>query len=137
GPSEGVLSNNGETIELKDADGNVVDSVAYGTEGDWAVRQRGPNDLSHRGWKWFSEADGLGKSMERRNPYLSVDSGQNWAPSAAAGGTPGRANAAFTTNVAPLILNLSHFPLVPASTQNVAITAHVADEQTNGLSVTL
>src|SRR5258706_5662021 len=137
GNCDGILSNNGETIELKDADDNVVDSVAYGTEGDWAMRQRGPNDLNHRGWKWFCDADGLGKSMERRNPYLAVDSGQDWTPSAAAGGTPGSINSAFTNNVAPLILNLSHFPLVPASTQSVAITAHIVDEQTNGLSVSL
>src|SRR5262245_12212885 len=131
GNSQGILSNNGETIELKDAAGNVVDSVSYGSEGDWAFRQRGPDDLGHHGWKWFCEADGLGKSMERRNPSLTFDTGQNWAPSASLGGAPGRVNSAFTNNLAPLIVNVSHFPLVPFSTQTVAITARLIDEQTN------
>jgi len=134
---EGTLSNNGETIELKDGNGNVVDSVTYGTQGDWAIRQRGPDDLGHRGWKWFAEADGLGKTMERRNPNLVDDSGQNWAPSASAGGTPGRFNSVLNTNIAPLILNVAHSPLVPASTQTVAITARLVDEQTTGISATL
>ena len=134
---QGTLSNNGETIEIKDAAGNVVDSVTYGTEGDWAVRQRGPDDIGHRGWKWFAEADGLGKSMERRNPNLSDDSGQNWAPSSVGGGSPGRFNSVLNTNIAPLILNVAHSPLVPASTQTVAITARIVDEQTTGVSATL
>src|ERR1044071_1378126 len=89
---DGTLSNNGETIEIKDAAGNVVDSVTYGTEGDWAVRRRGPDDIGHRGWKWFTEADGLGKTVERRNPNLIDDSGQNWASSSPVGGSPGRVN---------------------------------------------
>src|SRR5262249_3197122 len=88
----GTLANRTGASESKDASGNVVDPVAYASEGDWAGRQRGPNDLGHRGWKWFSPADGLGKSIERRNAALRVDSGQNWAPSGPAGGTPGRVN---------------------------------------------
>jgi len=137
GNCEGTLSNNGETIELKDAAGDVVEAVSYGSEGDWAVRQRGPSDAGHRGWKWQCLADGLGKSMERRNPYLENNNGQNWASSIPAGGTPGRTNSVFTNNVAPLIVDLSHFPLVPTSTQAVAMTAHIVDEQTSGLAVTL
>src|SRR4051812_45434085 len=137
GNCEGTLSNNGETIELKDAAGDVVEAVSYGSEGDWAVRQRGPSDAGHRGWKWQCLADGLGKSMERRNPYLENNNGQNWASSIPAGGTPGRTSSVFTNNVAPLIVDLSHFPLVPTSTQAVAMTAHIVDEQTSGLAVTL
>src|SRR4051794_34227265 len=133
----GNLGNNGETIEIKDAAGNVADSVSYGTEGDWAIRQRGPDDVGHRGWKWFSEADGMGKSMERRNSRIETDSGQNWSPSSSAGGTPGRVNSMVSANIAPLILDLAHSPLVPASTQTVAITARIVDEQTTGNSATL
>ena len=133
----GTLGNNGETIELKDAAGDVVDSIPYATEGDWAIRQRGPLDLNHRGWEWYCESDGAGKSMERRNPALPGDSGQNWRFSAVANGTPGRANAALTNNVAPFILGLAHSPVVPRSTQSVSITARILDEVTTGLAVTL
>ena len=75
--------------------------------------------------------------MERRNPALPGDSGQNWRFSAVANGTPGRANAALTNNVAPFILNLAHSPVVPRSTQTVAVTARILDEVTTGLTVTL
>src|SRR5437867_1979666 len=133
----GTLGNNGETITLVNSDGNTVDSVSYGTEGDWAQRQRGPDDLGHRGWKWLCPADGKGYSMELRNPYLGNNEGQNWAFSGSTGGTPGRVNSAFTTNVAPLILDLAHSPLVPPSTQAAAITARIVDETNLGLAVTL
>src|SRR3954471_5274922 len=77
GPWSGTLGNRGETIELKDAAGDVVDTVEYGTQGDWSQRQRGADDLGHRGWTWYSPADGLGKSMELRNPNLGHNEGQN------------------------------------------------------------
>jgi Lamin Tail Domain/CotH kinase protein/Bacterial TSP3 repeat len=137
GPWVGTLANNGETIELKNAVGDVVDSVAYASEGDWAARQRGPNDLNHRGWKWSSPADGLGKSMERRNPNLTDDNGQNWAPSAGNGGTPGQVNSAVSANIAPLILNVSHAPVVPRSSQSVGVVARIVDDNAGGLTVTL
>src|SRR5205814_2370799 len=82
----GLLSNNGDELQLADASGNVVDDVAYGSEGDWAIRQRGPNDLGHYGWEWFTEANGRGKSLELRNPNLPNKYGQNWMDSTAANG---------------------------------------------------
>src|ERR1043166_5044601 len=133
----GQLGNNGETLARVAASGNPVDRVSYGTEGDWAQRQQGPDDLGHRGWKWFCPADGGGNSMELRNPYLGNNEGQNWGFSASAGGTPGRVNSTFTNNVAPLILDVAHSPLVPRSSQAVAITARIVDEAKAGLGITL
>src|SRR5882672_11139356 len=46
----GILSNNGDQIQLDDADGHSQSSVAYANSGDWGIRQRGPNDLGHQGW---------------------------------------------------------------------------------------
>src|SRR6266536_564719 len=43
GDWNGVLSNNGDQIQLDDANGDEEDSVEYAGEGDWAVRQRGPD----------------------------------------------------------------------------------------------
>ena len=43
----------------------------------------------------------------------------------------------WLSNIAPLILDLAHSPLVPASTQTVAITARIVDEQSSGIGVTL
>ena len=81
------------------------------------------------GWGWFSMADGFGHSTELVNPALGNSAGQNWQPSAATGGTPGAANSVASANIAPLILDVTHFPPVPKSTDTVTITARIRDEQ--------
>ncbi len=130
----GTLANNGEEIRLVDAAGNIADSVAYASQGDWAARRHGPNDLNHRGWKWHAPADGLGQSLQRRNPFLPGSSGQNWA---AADPTPGQVNGCFTNDLAPLILDVAHSPLIPKSTQPVFVTARLLDESATNLAATL
>ena len=49
-------------------------------------------------------------------------------------GTPGRKNSVTSSNIAPLILAVQHFPLVPKSTESVRVTARILDEITNGIS---
>src|SRR4051812_48546643 len=82
----GQLGNNGDTLQLENAAGAVQTKFSFGTEGDWAVRRRGPTSFGHQGWVWQANADGLGSSMELVNPVLGDDSGQNWKPSTPAGG---------------------------------------------------
>jgi hypothetical protein len=205
----GSLANSDETIELETALGEVVNTVHYATEGDWARRERGhgaefvesisrngatatvrvfghgytggdqvlisgadqpeynglfaiggtgPSTFSYTvagtpaspatgriiarqvvdngasGWSWFASADGFGNSIELVNPTLGNISGQNWLPSTNAGGTPGAPNSTASADVAPLILDPTHFPSVPRSTEPVAITARVRDELTNGIA---
>lgn len=134
----GALSHDGEELRLEDAQGNLVNSVAFAPEGDWAVRRIGPLDrLDRQGWEWFAEHNGLGKSLELINPDLPNEFGQNWGSSSAIGGTPGRANSITRTNVAPLILDVAHGPLVPHSTDPVTVTVRLLDERTDGLAVGL
>ncbi|PYI84917.1 MAG: hypothetical protein DME26_12335 [Verrucomicrobia bacterium] len=133
----GTLSNSREDIDLDDARGNRVDSVRYADEGDWAIRRRGAPDYGHRGWGWFAEHDGLGKSAELINPVVSNNSGQNWASSLVPGGTPGTANSVFATNIAPLIRNVAHSPIVPKPTDLVLVTAELSDESDVRIPVTL
>src|SRR5687767_7326677 len=40
----GTLNNNGEAIEISNPAGEVVNRVRYSSEGDWAIRRRGPLD---------------------------------------------------------------------------------------------
>jgi len=138
---DGRLSNSGEDIELEDAGGNRIDIVSYADEGDWARRERGPEEDGHptwyRGWVWVTGADGGGKSLELKNPALSNNNGQNWAESIADEGTPGAANSIASTDIAPMILDVEHYPLVPSSLDPITITARVVDELTTGLTVTL
>ncbi|MCX6953653.1 MAG: lamin tail domain-containing protein [Verrucomicrobia bacterium] len=124
-----TLANKGEKITLSKPGSTSgtfteVDSVDYANEGDWAVRTRD----SLGGWSWVSAADSAGSSLERRNPALSKNTGQNWGASTAAGGTPGAANSLRATNVAPLITGVKHAPAVPKSTDPVVISANLTDE---------
>lgn len=133
----GTLGNNGEDIDLDDAFGNRVDSVQYADEGDWATRQRGPLLQNRRGWIWYQPHDGQGASLELINPNVSNNYGQNWAPSSVTNGTPGRINSVYANSTAPLILDVTHFPIVPKSTEPILITARPLDESPGGLSVNL
>ncbi|MBI5387486.1 MAG: lamin tail domain-containing protein [Verrucomicrobia bacterium] len=123
----GTLRNSHDQIELEDAGGNRVNAVTYADEGDWAIRIR--STQYPQGWDWLCEADGLGQSFELMNPALPNDSGQNWASSLTPEGTPGRANSVASANLAPLVLNVAHAPLVPRSTDAVIVTARLLDEQ--------
>jgi len=133
----GFLNNDSEDIDLDDANGNRVDSVEYADENDWAVRQRGFNDLGFRGWAWFAPHDGGGVSLELINPNLSNNSGQNWGASTNTQGTPGAANSIYRNNTAPMILDTTHFPTLPRSTDAIVISARIVDETPSGLVVNL
>jgi Lamin Tail Domain/CotH kinase protein/Bacterial TSP3 repeat len=134
---EGTLSNSRNNIQLEDGAGHTVDSVQYADEGDWAQREEGPLDLNHRGWTWYKEHDGLGKSLELINRSLPNQYGLNWASSLVNQGTPGLANSVASANIAPLILNVTHAPIVPKSTDLIHVLARILDEQTNNLTVRL
>lgn len=124
----GRLSNSGEQIQLDDALGEKVCEVTYADSGDWALRGRGVLSFSHKGWDWYTEADGAGKTLELRNPGLGIDCGQNWGVSGATGGSPGAANSVVAANVAPLIKDVKHRPEIPKSTDPIVVSCRVEDE---------
>lgn len=131
------LANTGETIELVDAAGRRIDRVEYAEDGDWAIRELGPIDHDHRGWRWRNDHDGGGKSLELINPDLPNEYGQSWAASAVDGGTPGYENSVYAADTAPLILDVAHAPAVPTSAEAVTVTARVVGELLNHLEVAL
>ena len=128
GKWRGHLDNPGERIEIEDSLGNQVDEVRYADSGDWAQREEGPLSYGHRGWVWSDAHGGGGRSLELINPNMPNQYGQNWAASSANQGTPGAANSVGDVNVAPLILDVSLQPILPKSTQSVAVTARLLDE---------
>jgi hypothetical protein len=133
----GWLSNSGERIQLVDEIGQVINEVRYADEGDWAVRELGPVEHSHRGWQWSNQTDDGGKSLEVVNVAVSNEVGQNWAASSVDGGTPGRANSVAANDIPPVILKMQHSPLIPRPTDPVTITAMVIDESTQSPTVRL
>jgi len=128
----GRLANTDE-IELRAADGLRVDRVRYADQGDWGIRVRALQD----GWDWECPADGGGKTMELMNSALPNRRGQNWTFSRTVGGSPGRVNAAATSDVSPMIYRAMHSPAVPRSTDVVTITTEIVDERLNACDVTL
>ena len=134
----GQLSNSSNKITLEDAVGSTVDEVNYTDDGDWGERRRqDPPDYGHRGWVWASDADGYGKSLELINVHYDNSTGQNWAASIADQGTPGAANSAAAADIPPIIEDVTHFPLVPKSAEQVTITCRVRDDQGGAPTVML
>ncbi|KPK34189.1 MAG: hypothetical protein AMJ65_18710, partial [Phycisphaerae bacterium SG8_4] len=134
---DGKLSNSGERIELLDRAGVRIDSIRYADQGDWGVRQLGPDDHGHRGWVWSDDHDGGGRSLELRNCEMPNEHGQNWGASVVSGGTPGAINSLASDNVAPFILDVVHWPIIPGPDEPVTISACIMDEATTGIGATL
>lgn len=131
----GTLANGGERIRLRDAAGQLVDQLVYSDEGQWARRERGPLDFEHRGWIWSDAHDGNGRSLELVSQSLSNDYGQNWSASSVEQGTPGVANSVLDIdgNPAPLILDVTHSPAIPRSSDAVTIRARLVDDTPAGV----
>ncbi|MDB4491407.1 lamin tail domain-containing protein [bacterium] len=124
----GRLSNDSETITLTNADGNPVDQLDYATQGDWGLRTQSAPEKEITGWIWENKADGDGHSLEKRQPLVRLSSGMAWALSTEAGGTPGATNSTFTENLAPVIQDVAHEPIIPRSSDTITITAQVTDD---------
>lgn len=75
GPWTGKLDNAGETIELRNNNGRVMDKLEYEPDGEWPVA-----------------ADGGGPTLARRAMNLATDDPASWTVSRQAGGTPGADN---------------------------------------------
>ena len=134
----GQLSNSANRITLTDALLVKMDEVSYSDDGDWGQRERdNPADFGHRGWGWNSDADGLGKSLELINALFDNNQGQNWKPSTTAQGTPGVANSVAASDIAPLITDAAHFPLIPTHTETVSVYAKMVDDHASAITASL
>ena len=117
----GRLSNSGERVRLKNAAGLEVDDLTYADQGEWAQRER-VSDA--RGWDWNGAHDGGGSSLELILASVSNKHGQNWSASEGAP-TPGAGNSVVAEQIAPMILDVEHRPVVPKSDEPVTITARL------------
>lgn len=104
------LNNGGETIQLLNALGEVVDEVTYGDDSPWP-----------------QAADGEGPSLELTHPALDNSHAKSWAASQP-GGTPGVLNSVAQSNPAPIVEVLHHAPVVPGPASAVTVTAWITDD---------
>lgn len=110
------LSNDGETLELSDVSGAVVDSLAY--------KDRAP---------WPLGADGESGSLERICPEAPGDLPENWSSSPLSvdrtrpGGTPGAPNHSYAPELPPVFAEVKFAPENPAPGQTVTVEAVLRD----------
>ena len=84
GPFTGRLENNGDTVQIRNISGRVVDELNYGTDGDWPVAP-----------------DGSGASLAKRDRETASGPAENWTTSEQIGGTPGVENFTVAGAVLP------------------------------------
>jgi hypothetical protein len=130
----GRLSNRWQSLDLVEPTGSVQDSLSYATDGDWAVRIKGPSLSGTRGWEWYSSADGPGASLELIQSDQPNEHGQNWSASLIEGGTPGAPNSTASSSIPPMILQVEHAPAIPRSTDQVTIQARLVDRSLVGVT---
>ncbi len=94
GPFTGRLANTGDTLDLRNNNQRLMDSVSYGVEGEWPVAP-----------------DGAGPSLAKFNRNFASGSSVSWRTSAQVGGSPGRENFPLvtitTSNATPFALTSS------------------------------
>jgi len=121
GPFSGRLSNDGETITLRDANGERQDEASY-----------------KLGFPWPTVGDESDRSIELINPAFDNDLGGNWRRSnlPRRGGpppTPGEENGVLKDNAAPQMRQVKHSPKTPVSGEDVTITVKVTDFDADGV----
>ncbi|UCE99680.1 MAG: lamin tail domain-containing protein, partial [Planctomycetota bacterium] len=113
----GKLDNDGENVELRNAQGDEVDQVDYQLGFPWPT-VGDPVPFAY-------EPDGSGHSMQLVYPGLDNDLGGSWR---SAYPTPGAKNTAvFSKNIPPHIRQVAHSPEQPTSSDTVTITCKVTD----------
>ena len=107
GPYDAPLSNNRDTIRLKDGQGRTVDAVTYSASFPWAMGADGLG--AGDDWIGLKSADYQyrGRSLERVSFTYSPDDPANWLASPLPGEpSPGRPNAAQRSVPQPVVVNL-------------------------------
>jgi len=113
GPFEGKLSNDGETLLLRDAADVKQDEVDYRLGYPWPTvgEPRSANDPRDY-------------SLQLIHPAMDNDLGGSWRSDVP---TPGARNSVFATNAAPQTRQVEHSPKQPVSGQEVTITVKATD----------
>ena len=104
GPYDGRLDNGGERLTLRNAQGQIIETLTY-------------NDTP----PWPRAADGYDASLERVSPIESANDHHSWRASLAPGGTPGAINSVDGTPPTPLLSVWNMNPMHPTSSDPVQI----------------
>jgi len=114
GPIEGKLGNDGDTVVLCNAAGDVMDKVDYALGFPWPMV--GDSVPDYRA--------GKGHSIQLVNPLFDNDLAGSWR---SAYPTPGTINSVYAANLPPHIRQVKHSPKQPVPGEAVTVTAKVTD----------
>ena len=106
---ERSLSHGSDTINLRDALGNLVDHVKYG-DGKPLNDQEpkdGTDDGTFLGSEWPTGADGTGRTIELIHPRLDNRNGAAWTVGPV-DGTPGADNAGLDASPPAVVAGVGH-----------------------------
>ena len=109
----GKLSNDGERIEILDANGRTILDFSYNDNTDWP-----------------SEADGVGNSLDVIDSQQDLSDPTNWSASALVGGTP----AGFTLGQVPQPVDTDGDGLTDDQEATLGTNPNLADTDGDGLS---
>lgn len=112
GPFVSPLNNQGGTLELFNNSGRSMDTISFGTDGDWPVTP-----------------DGAGPSLAKRDHDWGSSSAANWQASWQNGGTPGVDN--FVSPPAPVAVGFNEF----SGTTNATFWVELMNYGTNPVSL--
>ncbi len=108
GPYNGVLSNRADTIKLKNASGNVVDSVSYSSESPWPVSADALGAGSAFYGISFSPYQYRGRSLERVSVAGGSNDPANWIASPLSPGpSPAAPNSQIRAEPKPVVVEYS------------------------------
>jgi hypothetical protein len=112
GPFISPLDNQGDTLNLYNNSGRMMDSITFGTEGDWPVTP-----------------DGAGPSLAKIDPDWGSAAAANWTASSQNGGTPGAEN--IVSPAAPVTVAFNEF----SGTTNATFWVELMNYGTNAISL--
>jgi len=102
------LSNDGETVRLRNPAREIIDEVTY-----------------KLGFPWPTVGDLPGNSIQLINPGIDNDLGGSWR---SAPPSPGEVNVVLSTHMPPHMRQVKHSPQAPGSNEPVTITVKVTDD---------
>jgi hypothetical protein len=116
GDATGRLKHGGESLELLDARGQVVEALKFDDRAPWPLAP-----------------DGDSSSLERICPAAPGETPENWAPSKLpasrqAAGTPGGQNDSFASNFPPVVSAVEFTPPPPGQPATVNVSVSDAEE---------
>jgi hypothetical protein len=137
GPYSGYLGNGSDTVRVRDASGNAIDSVTYDSKFPWAQSADALGAADRFTGLTSSNYQYKGRSLQRVSVTWPSSDPANWLASPLTGPTPGAAQSVTRTIPKPVVVAYSAVQTGDGATvvrSNQAVTVNCTYSATNSLS---